>query len=1453
MAETIVLRTELRDGATVLAQLNAIDVAAAKLAAKTISLGIKPSEFNSISRVVKAQNALALAIEKTKQAEAAAAAEREKRIRSENQLATQMERTATAEEKARAANARLSTEIQRATTEQEKQKTAAKNLELQQEKTATAAERHATAEANLAGKMQATEKASASLGTSLTKTLTDRAISAAINLITQSLREALSTMKEVDSELTTIKKVTGASDSYIKGLGDRAYETASKYGVAANEYLNSVAEFSRAGYGNLAEGLAEIATKTQLVGDINSETANKMLIAMDAAYQLGGSVESLSLIVDQANEIDNKYATSIEKLAEGMPIVASVAANAHITQEQLLAALGTITAKTQVSGSEAARAFRAIILNIMGDTTTEIEDGVTFTKDEIESLSDVLWKYSSDAMEAAAATGELVNPMEAIAGLSQAMKDGLLTEQELTAMLSELGGKLRTNSLVALVKGFDTYKDMLGQLEDATGSADKEVDSMLGSWESKTNILKNSWTELVSTVADTSLVKGGLDVITAGVQGITSLVQGLQKIGTLGSVTNDFADLDQQRSSLTTLEAEYDALNAKAAELTEQEQLRLSVLGTQIAQLRDDYEKANKAKWDYWLGDKRTQITWDTFFSSYDNDLSYVIGTTAEKFNDLQTQYKDAKISQDEYRQGLSDLVSTYQGWYDKLQQAEAAGSALNESEKAALVTWSDILSAIKDSSNATEDNADAVEKQTEAYESLSDRVKDASSAIEDFKNAAKTDQDDNFQDMADAYAKVMEEIANGRINSNTAQAGYGLFLSDEQREMLENDPQKMAEYVQSLESLKAMFSSAGEDAGAGFAQWIQAAADAEGNLYDANGKLIASFEETGDGVSFTVSSLQALAEKSGFSEEVILAWAQAMGVYGSELFNVSDEALDLAQKLGALTEAADGTKNIDLDKFRDGLSAAGKSQEEIDGLVSALKSIDGITFASTTDQLQDVASEAEQTAEAVEDIPDEATVTTFADTSAAMDALDALESHLNSLVGKSWNISVSASTRIARRASGGKSGGGLTLVNEEGPEIIQEGDTARIAGGGEPTVTVLEPGATVYTAPQTRRMLNGQKPDGEFRAAAMGLVSLVEGGGVPAKKKTKKTADSGTFYIPSKTSNTSSGSRGGGGGSSSTASSSSEQAPAEEEPDYWKELQEAMDKKFDAAEKARKAELADLDAQLDALKEARDTEADRLELEEKILAVTEAQAKLANAQAERNVRMYNAATGQWEWIADQKAVQSAQDQLKKAQDALDKFRKDQDYDAAVAAIKAQQDAVNARYDELENKWKEILASVEEPLREIADILSDVMKSGTDRQKGETGNVSSLAKLIADFIAENPSGWKLPGYDSGGVLHGMGGIKATGKDEIILGPELSAKILSPTPNAQFDAFARSLGAVYGLPNAGVPTTPVNAYGASTDSHDTVYSFPGGINLTEQQANTMTLGAIAKQLRILNLT
>lgn len=444
------------------------------------------------------------------------------------QLAKAQTKQATASAKQAAAEAKVQVA-------QEKTKQTSNRLAAQQEKTAQSANRLATGQTKAASATQKAgteaQKTSAltdllgdSLGRIVAKQAAWQLIGNGIAAVKNSFVEALSTMKEVDSELATVRKVTGMTKDEMDALGESAYSTASKYGVAANEYLQNVSTFARAGYKEAAQGLGELAIKTQLVGDTDQETASQFLLSADAAWKYHGNVEKLSLALDEANTIDNNYATSIQKIAEGLPIVANVASMAGMSMEETMAMLGTITATTQESGTKAATAARALILNILGDTTTEISDGVTATEESVQSLSGILQKYAPDVVAAAEATGKLINPMEAIEALSKAAKDGLISEADLMQMVSALGGKLRTNQLLALLENFDMYKSMLADMGVAAGSADQEVSVMLDTWDAKANILKNTWTEFVSNMADTSLIKGGLDVITGLVKALDSEV-----------------------------------------------------------------------------------------------------------------------------------------------------------------------------------------------------------------------------------------------------------------------------------------------------------------------------------------------------------------------------------------------------------------------------------------------------------------------------------------------------------------------------------------------------------------------------------------------------------------------------------------------------------------------------------------------------------------------------------------------------------------------------------------------------------------------------------------------------------------------------------------------------------------------------------------------------------------
>lgn len=370
----------------------------------------------------------------------------------------------------------------------------------------------------------------------------------AIAGVKRSFVEALDTMKSVDDEMVTIRKVTGATTAELNKIEKQAYDTASAYGVAADEYLQFVSGFSRAGYGEQASALAELAAKTQIVGDTNAETAQQFLLSVDAAYKYQGNIEQLTKVLDGANEIDNKYATSIQKVAEGLGKVAPIAAQAHVGVDELTAAIGTITAVTQRSGTEAATALRALFLNIIGDTKTEIDEGVTWTTGEIAGLRDVIKLYAKDAYDAAQASGDVINPMKAIAGLSQSMKDGLLTEQKLMEMVSDIGGKLRTSQLLALIQNWDMYQSMLGDFADAAGSADKEVENALDSWTRKTEILHNKWTQFVSNLVETDTIKDALDGVIGLVEFLDSdtgrlVVQMGLLVGTLALLNKGFTSL----------------------------------------------------------------------------------------------------------------------------------------------------------------------------------------------------------------------------------------------------------------------------------------------------------------------------------------------------------------------------------------------------------------------------------------------------------------------------------------------------------------------------------------------------------------------------------------------------------------------------------------------------------------------------------------------------------------------------------------------------------------------------------------------------------------------------------------------------------------------------------------------------------------------------------------------
>lgn len=328
----------------------------------------------------------------------------------------------------------------------------------------------------------------------------------------QVFRSALTEMKAMSDELVTYQKVTGATAEQMKQVRASAYGSAKQYGQAPSDYLESVARMARAGYGQQAEAMANLATKTQLVGDMSAEMASKFLIAVDAGYRLNGSISELEKVLNSANVADNNYATSLEQIAEGMTLIAPLAAGMNVSVEETTAAIGTMQALTQRSGTEVARALRMIMINIAKDTETEIEEGFKLTEENIDSFNALLQEFAKEELAAADAAGKLLSPMKAIGALAKAWKSGKLTEQDLFKVLNDIGGARYTNNIMALVKNFDVYQEMLGKFSTDLTSANDEVNAMMDSWTRKLEVLKTTWTELVNDRVSEDFIKSLFDM-----------------------------------------------------------------------------------------------------------------------------------------------------------------------------------------------------------------------------------------------------------------------------------------------------------------------------------------------------------------------------------------------------------------------------------------------------------------------------------------------------------------------------------------------------------------------------------------------------------------------------------------------------------------------------------------------------------------------------------------------------------------------------------------------------------------------------------------------------------------------------------------------------------------------------------------------------------------------------
>lgn len=159
-------------------------------------------------------------------------------------------------------------------------------------------------------------------------------------------KEAVTAVKDVDSAMTELRKVTDLTTEGYTKFYENATQMAGKVGSSLADTINSVANFSRVGFDiDLAQDLAEASLVYQNVADglEGVEAATSSLISTIKAF--GEETYTAMGIVDMFNEVGNHFAISSAGIGEALQRSASSLATAGNTLEE---SIGLIVAANNV-------------------------------------------------------------------------------------------------------------------------------------------------------------------------------------------------------------------------------------------------------------------------------------------------------------------------------------------------------------------------------------------------------------------------------------------------------------------------------------------------------------------------------------------------------------------------------------------------------------------------------------------------------------------------------------------------------------------------------------------------------------------------------------------------------------------------------------------------------------------------------------------------------------------------------------------------------------------------------------------------------------------------------------------------------------------------------------------------------------------------------------------------
>lgn len=324
------------------------------------------------------------------------------------------------------------------------------------------------------------------------------------------IKQGVTYVKEIDSALTELKKVTDETDASYERFLQNMSKTASIVGSTVSELTTMSADWARLGYsmeeaGKLAESTAILLN----VSEFDDATkASEALISTMQAFQY--TADESQHVVDILNEVGNNYAVSSDGIATALQDSASALMEGGNNLEQATALVAAANKVVQDPNSVGS-ALRTISLRLRGTSVEILEEMGEETDGVAESTSKLQEKLKVlTGVDIVDMNGAYKDTYTILKEIGSVWKE--LDPMDQAAALELMAGKNRANTLAAILNNMEDLKGAYESALDAEGSALREnetyLDSIQGHIDVFTNEVQTFWMKTIQS----DMVKGVVDL-----------------------------------------------------------------------------------------------------------------------------------------------------------------------------------------------------------------------------------------------------------------------------------------------------------------------------------------------------------------------------------------------------------------------------------------------------------------------------------------------------------------------------------------------------------------------------------------------------------------------------------------------------------------------------------------------------------------------------------------------------------------------------------------------------------------------------------------------------------------------------------------------------------------------------------------------------------------------------